>query len=750
MKYDIARSILPNPGRQIKSWWSMPQRWLAEKTGPEEVKVVLSRSTLIRMRQILVHLVPIGITATVLYLALSETYWHDPFDPLNNTKLQGLQFAAKVYETFIVISLATTVLDVLRRRLLSGKGVQFGSLITAYGFDRISSLFSPAFWAAIWSSGASSTPSLLAFVLAIAVLLATAAGPSAAIALIPRLEWWSVPQIELFRDSTSFFGWESRYTINSPLSFLWPKTLSSDNLPETSCLLSQEEQSPTCPGAGYPLLWGLATSSHSANGQPDDLTSLNLTVPESVAAQTLFIRQLTSQRECFADDGDTSYGVVSSTPSFAVSAAPWNFLEINGWTLYRKWDRPLVQVEAFNGQPPVKPFVQVKCDWTHHTASSAIEFPSSGLVTPSMSIQKRQEINGFCSTLNGVPNRYTGQNWTVNQDTVIDAAALDSHTKNGTMYFRWVDLSHYHVRPSLAALVYSPSCDGAKAPLAMMCTIDARWVPTKVWVEPETMVQILGLPGGKREFYDAMVDNQVPDQPILIDMSWADSLNAPVSRNGTVTAVESILTKVFKRPGLGCGGFNYSLPLPTLEAYLGLIIVDGLARVGIASNYSARATSSANTDSFTFSAVGIYNSSHIGIDLIQPSDLPPESEAWVNVTFSFKRYGYGYGFTTLTSKVAMAVLLAHAVVGICSIVFLIFAARVSSSWDDTADLLVLALKSPAPETLHNTGAGVGSWKTWKERVGIRASSDEGTVNLLVGNDYTDGKFKDVELGRAYG
>ncbi|KAK0639686.1 hypothetical protein B0T16DRAFT_423571 [Cercophora newfieldiana] len=500
-----ANGTVEPPRPKASSIWDTfnIKQWLAEKRGPEQTKVILSRSPLIRIEQIIIHLIPIGITAAVLTLALTETYWNDPFDPINNTKLQGLQFAAKVYETFIVLSLASTVLDVLRRGLLGRHGVPLGALVTSYSFDRISSLFSPAFWTALWSSSW-----LLVFILTIAVLLAAASGPSAAIALIPRLEWWSVPQIELFRGDSSSFGWESRYTINSPASQLWPSTVDSSHLPGKECLLPPGQQLPTCPGAGYPLLLGLATPSlSSGGGQPSPLSPLNLTVPESVAATTMFIRQLTSEQECVFDEDDapTPYAVVSSTPSFTVAASVWNFLEINNWSLYNKWDRPLIEIESFNGLPPVKPFVQVNCNWTSHATSPTVEFPSYGFVTPGMSPAKRNEIRRYCSTTKGVPNHYSGQKWAVDQSTVINRNILNQHIKDKTIHFRWVDLApKYPIHPSLAALIYIPDCDAPSSLLTLTCSLDARWIPTKAWIEPQTSIQILGLAGGKHEFLDAM------------------------------------------------------------------------------------------------------------------------------------------------------------------------------------------------------------------------------------------------------
>jgi hypothetical protein len=54
------------------------------------------------------------------------------------------------------------------------------------------------------------------------------------------------------------------------------------------------------------------------------------------------------------------------------------------------------------------------------------------------------------------------------------------------------------MHPSLAAVMFLPHCNGAD-PTVVACAFDARWPPTKVWVEPKSDISVKGTSGLTKE-----------------------------------------------------------------------------------------------------------------------------------------------------------------------------------------------------------------------------------------------------------
>jgi hypothetical protein len=86
--------------------------------------------------------------------------------------------------------------------------------------------------------------------LTVGIFLDTAAGPSAAIAAIPRLGWWDANTF----DQLSFFSDCPVYTVNLPVADIWLDVLDSSHLPSPSCLKPYSLQAESCPGLGYEML----------------------------------------------------------------------------------------------------------------------------------------------------------------------------------------------------------------------------------------------------------------------------------------------------------------------------------------------------------------------------------------------------------------------------------------------------------------------------------------------------------------
>jgi hypothetical protein len=102
-----------------------------------------------------------------------------------------------------------------------------------------------------------------------------------------------------------------------------------------------------------------------------------------------------------------------------------------------------------------------------------------------------------------------------------------------------------------------------------------------------------------------------------------------------------------------------------------------------------------------------------------------------------EHYGYGYSASTITAKLAMAMLLLHALLalGHTIVVCRPWKGRVwtCDAWGSIAGLVVLAMNSRPDERLLNMSAGIKLKNSWKEVLKIREIGQE-EVELLVAEE----------------
>lgn len=107
-----------------------------------------------------------------------------------NTRLNAFQFAAKIHEVSISLSLSAMVLNYVQYELLNGRGVPLGSLLAPFQVNNLGSLWSPGVWATGYASGMKRRRFLLLAIIVLSVLLASIVGPASAILMAPSLSYW--------------------------------------------------------------------------------------------------------------------------------------------------------------------------------------------------------------------------------------------------------------------------------------------------------------------------------------------------------------------------------------------------------------------------------------------------------------------------------------------------------------------------------------------------------------------------------
>jgi hypothetical protein len=115
------------------------------------------------------------------------------------------------------------------------------------------------------------------------------------------------------------------------------------------------------------------------------------------------------------------------------------------------------------------------------------------------------------------------------------------------------------------------------------------------------------------------------------------------------------------------------------------------------------------------------------VDVLRPELPPPEHYDERNMSrFNFATIvdGYGYGTTSISIRLAMAVMIAYCVVTVAYIAYILATGSTSTAWNSGIELVVLALQSRKPDHLGNAGVGIESLKTFQQGVGIRVNRED--------------------------
>ena len=468
----------------------------------EEPKVAVRLSRWAVLAQRFLYVCPLAMTFSILQLGWRSVYWKD-LDDSSSTQssvLTVIQFVAKFHEICIVASLSNLVLYQIQSELVDGEGVPFGLISSVYQVSSITYLWSWQFWGGLLESDLRKNYSrrLMPFALVIiASYQAAIAGPSLAITLLPRLDWWPVftPVVE-----------GSLNYIEKDEIDLWPARLSSDHLSNPECLTQQGYDSKYCPSA-YRSAFA-AWNGNAFLGDP------NVTMPVTDSGMVRYLA---------ASADSTSHNIRGHTKTSTIS-------DISAKTLGCMWtqvtegldalrkgamipmNRPVITESMSSGQSLMKPFVSTHCG-SFDIGADPKRFPYDPLIK--------------------IPNEDSVRNsWKVPEsswNTTVDFS-------NGTK-LSWVRLSREPYSPSIAAVVvatlpapnrpHPPEMSETPHRRVIPCTINAWWIPIELWIDPRSDSSIHdSLPdiirsssplGQKRILSEA--------QKIYIEESWADSLS---------------------------------------------------------------------------------------------------------------------------------------------------------------------------------------------------------------------------------
>jgi hypothetical protein len=395
------------------------------------------------------------------------------------------------------------------------------------------------------------------------------------------------------------------------------------------------------------------------------------------------------------------------------------------------WVRPLYVLRSLGSQIPLQISVQVQCNVIKGGGGGTMEFPHSALDTPPFwMIENSTPLLWVCSeTMNTKSNAYTGQNWVVDiEDIVKNRSLLGEALESSHIYFTWVDLSQYSLKPSIAAAIFIQNTSSAVGYDVAACSIDARWLQSELWIDP-TLSEAIQQPYSKPvDQINALAGETLNAEPTEINLDWAGALNVNMPNQSIpISTIENLLlagalnsTWINWLSGHEGVSLEQDYNWTFLGTHLAFIMADGLSRVGSGLNLTMARSSNA-------------------IDNIN----------WTELNVGIIRYGYSYSMTTVTSKIAAAVLLLHATIALLAILALVINKYTSRSWTSVGEMLALAFNSDAAPSMQNTGAGIRRLRTWKERVGVRVD-DGGKLKMVFEDEASLKKYELPRPGEMYG
>ena len=669
-------------------------------------------------------------------MSLRSVYAFDLGSPYINSILKAFQFAAKFHEIFLTASLSAIVLHRVRFELAAAGGLPYGFITSGYQLSSLGYLFSRQYWAAATKSRGEIAPSWrlpLGYVIMAAMVLTALAGPSSAIAMIPELEWWKV--------NDPFNGTSGATFINASYADLWPSEVTYDLLPTDgngftiNCNITTMTDG-ACPCAGFEYIdsW--------ANGFLGSFQSPNITINNGRITRYLSATAA-NQGESWSAASAVSLGTAGMLGSLQ-DYAKLNNLELANLA------RPIYIPSMTADSPMMKPLVQVQCgNVTNADTVDTIEYPHDQLVT--------------------VPEGLYGQDkWNL---------APDLNFELGDVVFHWTDLSQQAGKPTLGGIFGFSTVDASQKPTTynrslLACTIDARWVPVHPWLDPTIDGTVLqDTPDPWTIVSDTSSNSLLArGKPISIGIEWAEVLNSPsgqsIDEGGFfLTSPDddddfSQQLSVIEREVAGfgwhdsLGGLNGTF-IETMNPWefatvLSLQITDGLARVNMDYMTVIYHRNATNHSQSYVSNIGDPRQGDIG--WYPPSEDFDEvarrnTSYYTEIQWEVKRFGYGWGFNGSTVFLAYTVLLLHAAFALVHVPLAILRHWTTSSWDDMAGLLALAINSKPTEHLTNTSAGIENSATWREVVQIREAEADDMKLQLVFRDDNGGKKP--KLGKKY-
>ena len=195
---EVARSVLRALGLAILAHAFTKLGHITGRGLHEPLKIAIRKDRAIALLRSLIHLIPVGVSLCEIIIN-----WNTYYVGVSIYNQAVYQLLAKIHEIAIQASLAAIVFSYIRHELTIGKGIPFGALLAGLQISQISYLWSMEFWGTIRSvhisPGRKFTLLILVFT---CMVLASLSGPSSAVLLVPRFDYWPAGSTDIWVNSS--------------------------------------------------------------------------------------------------------------------------------------------------------------------------------------------------------------------------------------------------------------------------------------------------------------------------------------------------------------------------------------------------------------------------------------------------------------------------------------------------------------------------------------------------------------------
>lgn len=720
-------------------------RHLAVGKGYDEpIKIAIRKSRTTALMRAFIHLIPVGVAMWEIIIN-----WNTYYLGATVQNQAYYQFGAKVHEMTAQASLAAIMFSYIRYEMSLGQGLPFGALFSGLQISQASYLWSMEFWGSICSKHLPARRRTgLVLMMAMTIVLAATVGPSSAILLIPRLEYWPAGATNIWLNMTSQDLWPDRLVAPVP-ALLRSCELNicriNGTLVSADCLASDPLLiESNCPSNGWQAI-------ETYLSVTNDLIPLNLQLeyqnsPSPNDVQVIGINSLrrlriSHQLPVNSGPGWDPVTAVASTEQVAVAdalsttGALWNLARYNMTT--KGHGSVLDQLDTVHSIDSryYQPYTIASCE--HDTIYGnedldPVAFPSPPGILPQMLNTTSFNDTILSSHAFVYPN--------ISRSQLLKTPGSLSEYR-----LKWIELPEDPFNGSaIGAAVLLPRPLDSTTQEVLMCTLGAGWGISKMNMStfgggsqavssqvglntdkvPQTkdprLIPVTEEIALKNEGY-FMVPG-FPQSLITVTEDWAQYLNPSVSDSNT-TVFHRLMSSHLLVPNISISA----------RIILTGLLANGLAGIGSTSRLQGTLRTVIKQDG-SRGLDGDYWFSGKGDAFIVD---PIESKDWVKFRVYSTSQGYAYNTTGATPKVAMCFLLAYCLVAFAHTFYAGITGISSTCWDSIGEVTALAVNSAPSTLLRNTCAGITELNIFKTPVRVLAFRD---------NENSDGEHLELVFG----
>ncbi|KAI1065121.1 hypothetical protein LB507_000751 [Fusarium sp. FIESC RH6] len=638
------------------------------------------------------HLALYHLPATSITLALVCLYSvHIRWGYLDNEQLNLLQFAAKGHETLILVSLTNILMHRIRYGLLlDDGGVPLGFLSASFNIGSpIQYFFSWELWAPLLRPRTKAKHTtigshMMRLAIIVDIILSVSIAPLSAIAIIPRTGLWQILKPRGLGNGTIYYfqkpQWETNFYPEANLQY------QTSNFTVTGMLKA------VLPVIKYPPETNNLSSTRQITNisfsETDGLfVSLTMDLPQLTRINTESVTVATCPMDGVAGtidlpwEGeilDKDFLTTSQQKSLDNTSDSWD-PEIE--STKADWWKKLHAAPASRWKQPI---VLVECAGNHTFGDAFIFQFSTGISDNKVSLSGKYD------------------------DDFKRFLRDSQHSKDVHPEVRYLVLnsSHSSGSPPSASILFRPTLDSPSPALdsqygdvdIVLCQIYSRWVEADIWLEQGKPKVQTHLDAPLFDIEAHFGNTHSSGSPINFSKEWLTSLSSD-SNDPTIPndSYKAIIDFCLSYPRLSC-----------LSICLSVYFTHILSSMGPHKLY--------HEDQ-------IYND----------NDQHPTSENII-VHREYFITGYGYSWhSSRTIPLAFSVLLLHVLIVLVHVVTVLWSRHPwhSSSWSSFGQMMILALRSTAPEGLGSVGAGVSSSETWNKYVSVRVVDAEDRLEMIL-------------------